>query len=111
MFIKLRLIAVFVAFNCCIWSIPAFAANVACRFKAEIEPVDVEVLVGGKEQWRDKIQKGETKTVTIPEGDFIVISKVYNSNLKATEAIRTEAHTRMCAQQDPLSVPLFAPEH
>lgn len=103
-------IALFVAFGSGLWSIPAFSADVACRFKADTEPVDVEILIGGKDHWHNKIQKGETKTVTVPEGSFTIISRVFNPNLKTKEDIRTETHTRMCGQQVALSVPLFAQE-
>jgi hypothetical protein len=93
-----------------LWSIPALSAGVDCRFKADTDPVEVQVLLGGKEYWHEKIQKGETKTVTIPEGSFTVISKVYNPNLKTMEDVRTESHTRLCTQRAVLSVPLFTQE-
>ncbi len=68
-----------------LWSLPAFSADLACRFKTDTDPVEVQVFLGGKEHWRDKIQKGEIRTVSIPEGSFTIISKVYNPNLKTTE--------------------------
>ncbi len=86
---------------------PAAAATTSCLLKAT-EPVDVTLLLEGKEYWQGKIPKGEQRTVTLPEGPFTVVSSVYNQNLKTTEDIRTEAHTRMCNQQSALSVPLFA---
>ena len=92
-----------------LWSLPAFSADVACRFKTDTDPVEVQVFLGGKEHWRDKIQKGEIRTVSIPEGSFTIISKVYNPNLKTTEDIRAESHTRLCRQQA-FSVPHFTPE-
>jgi hypothetical protein len=48
-----------------------------------------------------------TKMVSIPEGPFKVISKVYNENLKTPEDIRTDTHTRQCRENTVLNVPLF----
>jgi hypothetical protein len=89
----------------------ALAADVPCRFKAESETTEIHVLVNGKTQWAGAIEKQQTRTISIPEGPFTVISKIYNSNLKMKEDVRTEAHTRQCDDQVALNVPLFpAPE-
>ena len=53
------------------------------------------------------MDKAQTKTISVPEGPFTVISKVYNQNLKAQEDVRTEAHTRQCRNDAALAVPLF----
>ena len=87
----------------------AFSSDVSCRFKSNAESVDTKIIVNGKEYWHATIQKGETKQLTIPEGSFTVVSKVYNPNLKAQEEVRTDAHTRLCTDQVVL-VPLFSPE-
>lgn len=54
------------------------------------------------------IDKLQTKTISIPEGPFTVISKSYNPNLKMTEDVRTETHTRQCLEHVALAVPLFS---
>ena len=104
-----ELLALCVTLTGVLWTIPALSASAECRFKADTDAVEVQVLLGGKEHWHDKIQKGETRTVTMPEGSFTIISKVYNPNLKIMEDTRTESHTRLCRQQA-LSVPLFTQE-
>jgi len=50
----------------------------------------------GKTLWTGSIEKLQTKTISIPEGPFTVISKVYNANLKNNEDIGTDSHTRLC---------------
>jgi hypothetical protein len=85
-----------------------FAADVPCRFKAESETTEIQVLSNGNTQWTGTIDKLQTKTISIPEGTFTVISKVYNQNLKMKEDIRTETHTRQCLEHVALSVPLFS---
>ena len=71
----------------------AFAGDVACQFKA-METTEIHVLADGKTLWAGSIETQQTKTVSVPEGPFTVISKVYNQNLNAKEDIRAEAHTR-----------------
>ena len=83
-----------------------FAADVQCRFKAESETTEVHIVLGGQTLWAGTIEKLETKSISIPEGPFTVISKVYNPNLKAKEDVRSDSHTRMCRDQT-LIVPLF----
>lgn len=85
-----------------------FAADVACRFKAEMETTEIHILSDGKTLWTGSIEKLQTKTISIPEGPFTVISKVYNPNLKNKEDIRTDSHTRLCRDQTALTVPLFS---
>jgi hypothetical protein len=86
-----------------------FAAEVSCRFKAESETTEIEILVNGKKYWTGTIEKLQTQTISIPEGPFTVISKVYNQNLKTKEDVRTETHTQQCIEQaSGLSVPLFS---
>jgi uncharacterized protein YceK len=84
------------------------AADVPCRFKAETETTEIHIITDGKIQWAGSIEKLQTKTISIPEGPFTVISMVYNPNLKNKENIRTDSHTRFCRDQKPLIVPLFA---
>jgi len=84
----------------------AFAGDVACRFKAT-ETTEIHVLADGKTLWAGSIEQQQTKTVSVPEGPFTVISKVYNQNLKAKEDVRAEAHTRQCRDAAALAVPLF----
>lgn len=93
---------------CLGWAGAAVAADVSCRFVADSEAVEMTVLVGGREHWHDTIKKGESKTVSIPEGPFTVVSKVDNPNLKIKGDIRTDTHTMMCGQHTAISVPLFA---
>ena len=81
-------------------------AGIQCLFKAA-ETTEVHVLADGKTVWAGPIEKAQTKAVSIPEGPFIVISKVYNPNLKAKEDVRAEAHTRQCLDNSVLSIPLF----
>jgi hypothetical protein len=83
------------------------AADVACQFKAESETTEIEVLSNGKTQWTGTIEKLQSKTISIPEGPFTVISKIYNQNLKMKEDVRAETHTRQCLD-NALSVPLFS---
>ena len=84
----------------------AFAGDVACQFKA-METTEIHVLADGKTLWAGSIETQQTKTVSVPEGPFTVISKVYNQNLNAKEDIRAEAHTRQCRDTATLTVPLF----
>jgi len=86
----------------------AFSADVPCRFKANSESVEVKIVVGGKEYWHGTIQRDETQHVSIPEGPFTLVSKMYNPNLQTYEDVRTETHTRVCLERTALSVPLFA---
>ena len=85
-----------------------FAADVPCRFKAETETTEIHIVSDGKTLWTGTIEKLQTKTISIPDGPFMVISKVYNPNLKAKEDIRTDSHTRLCQDQATLTVPLFS---
>jgi hypothetical protein len=62
-------------------SASAYAADVSCQFKAQ-DQVDVTILIGEKTIWAGTLAKAETKTVTIPEGAFTVMSKVYNPNIE-----------------------------
>ena len=82
------------------------AADVHCRLKAETEATEVHVLKDGETKWAGSIEKQETKTISMPEGPFTMISKVYNPNLKRKEDIRAELHTRLSEKQT-LIVPLF----
>ncbi|WHZ25879.1 MAG: hypothetical protein OJF51_000674 [Nitrospira sp.] len=87
---------------------PAFSADIPCRLKANSESVEVQIVVGGKEYWHGTIQKDGTQHVSIPEGAFTLVSKMYNPNLRTYEDVRTETHTRVCLERPALSVPLFA---
>ena len=49
---------------------PAFSADIPCRFKANSESVEVQIVVGGKEYWHGTIQRDGTQHVSIPEGPF-----------------------------------------
>lgn len=86
---------------------PAFSADIPCRFKANSESVEVQIVVGGKEYWHGTIQRDGTQHVSIPEGPFTLVSKMYNPNLRTYEDVRTETHTRVCLERPALSVPLF----
>ena len=102
---------VFVLMCIVLWSLGtlpeiAFAGDVACQFQAT-EATEIHVLADGKTLWAGAIEKQQTKTVSVPEGPFTVISKVYNQNLKAKEDVRAEAHTRQCRDTAALAVPLF----
>ncbi len=83
------------------------AADVQCRLKAETETTEVHVLKDGETKWEGSIEKEDTRTISLPEGPFTIISKVYNPNLKRKEDIRADVHTRLCQKQT-LTVPLFA---
>ena|SRR5687767_3552995 len=83
-----------------------FAADVQCRFKAESETTEIHIVRDGRTLWAGTIEKSETKAVSIPEGAFTVISKVYNPNLKAKGDVRSDSHTQICRDQT-LIVPLF----
>jgi hypothetical protein len=85
----------------------AVAGDVQCRFKAETETTEVHVLSDGKPLWAGSIEKLQTRAVSVPEGPFTVISKIYNQNLKMKEDVRTEMHTRQCLENATLIVPLF----
>jgi hypothetical protein len=85
----------------------AFADEVSCRFKAETDRAELTIVWDGKTGWSGTIERGDSQTVSIREGPFTVLSKVYNPNLKTKEDVRTQAHTRMCREQTALSVPLF----
>ena len=85
----------------------AVAGDVQCRFKAESETTEVHVLSDGKPLWAGSIEKLQTRAVSVPEGPFTVISKIYNQNLKMKEDVRTEMHTRQCLENATLIVPLF----
>ena len=80
----------------------------AMPVQGEAETTEIEVLSNGKTQWTGTIDKLQTRTISIPEGPFTVISKVYNPNLKMKEDIRTETHTRQCLEHVALTVPLFS---
>lgn len=84
------------------------AADVPCRFKAMSEGTEIEILSNGKKHWTGTIDKLQSKTISIPEGPFTVISKLYNQNLKIKEDVRTDTHTRQCLEHNTLSVPLFS---
>lgn len=84
------------------------AANIQCHFKAEAEPTEIEIVSNGKSQWSGTIDKQQTKTISVPEGPFIVISRIYNQNLKTKEDVRTETHTQQCLEHAALVVPLFS---
>lgn len=85
----------------------ALASDVPCRFRATTDTTEIHVVANGKTLWTGPVEKLQTKIVSIPEGPFTVISKVYNENLKTTEDIRTDTHTRQCRDNTVLSVPLF----
>src|SRR5918994_1263640 len=82
----------------------ALASDVSCQFKATTE---IHVIANGKTVWTGPVEKLQTKTISIPEGPFTVISKVYNENLKITGDIRTDTHTQQCRDNTVLTVPLF----
>ena len=84
----------------------ALAKNVSCQFKAT-ETTETHILADGKTLWSGSIEKLQSKEISIPEGSFTVLSKVYNPNLKAKEDIRAEAHTQQCRDSAVLTVPLF----
>lgn len=86
----------------------ALASEVDCRFRAEVETAQIEVVADGKSRWAGTIEKNQTKTIAIPDGPFSVISKLYNPNLKTTEDLRTDTHTRLCREQKVLKVPMFS---
>ena len=86
---------------------PAFAADVPCQFKAPGDTTEIHVLANGAVLWAGPIEKLQTKTVSVPEGAFTVISKIYNENLKRKEDVRAEMHTRQCRNNAPFTVPLF----
>ena len=102
--VRLSVVIIFVSF---LMVESAFSADVPCRFKANSESVDILIVVGEKEHWNGRIKKNETQHVSIPDGPFIVLSKVYNPNLATYEDVRTETHTRVCLERTALSVPLF----
>jgi len=85
-----------------------FAADVPCRFKAESETTEIQILSNGNTLWTGTIDKLQMKTIYIHEGPITVISKIYNQNLKMKEDVRTETHTRQCLEHVALSVPLFS---
>jgi hypothetical protein len=100
----------FLAFLCSLFvALPhtVSANEVSCQFKAATDTTEIHVLANGKTLWTGPIEKQQTKTVSIPEGPFTVISKVYNENLKTKEDVRTETHTRQCRDNAVFSVPLF----
>jgi hypothetical protein len=86
---------------------PALASDVACQFKAATDTTEIQVVANGKTLWTGPIEKSKTKTVSIPEGPFTVISKVYNENLKTKGDVRAESHTRQCRDNAVVNVPLF----
>jgi hypothetical protein len=86
---------------------PSMAADAACRFKAGSEATEIHVLVNGNMLWKGVVEKQETRTLSVPEGSFTVISKLYNPNLKRKEDVRAEMHTRQCRNDVPFNVPLF----
>lgn len=83
-----------------------FAGDERCNFKAT-ETTEAHVLADGKTLWAGPIEKTQTKTVSVPEGPFTVISKVYNQNMKAKEDVRAQMHTRQCKDDAVLALPLF----
>jgi hypothetical protein len=89
----------------------ALASDVPCQFKATSDRTEIHVVANGKTLWAGPIEKLQTKTVSIPEGPFTVISKVYNENLKTMGDVRTETHTRQCRDNAVLAVPLFQDSH
>jgi hypothetical protein len=86
---------------------PALASDVSCQFKAATDTTEIHVLANGKTLWAGPIEKLQTKTLSVPEGAFTVISKVYNENMKTKEDVRAEIHTRQCRDNAVLTVPLF----
>jgi hypothetical protein len=88
----------------------ALAEDVHCRFKAETDRTEVTIVYKGEPRWTGTIEKGRVATVSIPEGPFIVHSKVFNPNLQTQGDVRTDAHTNMCGKEVALSVPLFPDE-
>jgi hypothetical protein len=86
---------------------PALASEVSCQFKAATDTTEIQVVANGKTLWTGPIEKSQTKTVSIPEGPFTVISKVYNENLKTKGDVRAESHTRQCRDNAVVNVPLF----
>jgi hypothetical protein len=89
------------------WPVAALATDVSCQFKAATDTTEIQVVANGKTLWTGPIEKSQTKMVSIPEGPFTVISKVYNENLKTKGDVRAESHTRQCRDNAVLSVPLF----
>jgi hypothetical protein len=87
----------------------AYAGEVSCQFKSQ-ERVDVTIMAGEKSIWSGTLEKAETKTVTIPNGAFTVISKVYNPNLERKGDIRGTSHTTLCKKSHVIAVPLFSSE-
>ena len=85
----------------------SLASDVPCQFKATSDTAQIHVVANGKILWDGPIEKLQTKTISIPEGPFTVISKVYNENLKATEDVRTDTHTRQCRDNAVLSSRCF----
>jgi hypothetical protein len=85
----------------------ALASEVSCQFKAATDTTEIQVVANGKTLWTGAIEKSQTKTVSIPEGPFTVISKVYNENLKTKGDVRAESHTRQCRENSVVNVPLF----
>ena len=85
----------------------AGASEVSCQFKAATDTTEIHVVANGKTLWEGPIEKSQTKSISIPEGPFTVISKVYNENLKTQGDVRAESHTRQCRDNAVLSVPLF----
>jgi hypothetical protein len=85
----------------------AGASDVSCQFKAATDKTEIDVVANGKTLWTGSIEKSHTQTVSIPEGPFTVISKVYNENLKTKGDVRADSHTRQCRNNAVLSVPLF----
>ncbi|HKY72015.1 MAG TPA: hypothetical protein VJL88_08865 [Nitrospira sp.] len=85
----------------------AFGADVSCQFKAPGDTTEIHVLANGTTLWAGPIEKQQTKAVSVPEGPFTVISKIYNENLKRKEDVRAEMHTRQCRNNAPFTVPLF----
>lgn len=85
----------------------SLASDVPCQFKATSDTTEIHVVANGKMLWAGPIEKLRTKTISIPEGPFAVISKVYNENLKTMEDVRTDTHTRQCQDNAVLAIPLF----
>ena len=86
----------------------ALEADIPCVFKAEGEQVDMKILIGKKTIWIGTLTRAETKTVHIPEGEFTVMSQVYNPNLNRKEEVLATSHTNRCKEKQPLPVPLFS---
>jgi hypothetical protein len=87
----------------------AYANEVSCQFKGQ-EQVDMTIMAGEITIWSGTLRKAETKTVTIPEGAFIVMSKVFNPNLERKGDIRGTSHTNLCKANHVIAVPLFSSE-